>query len=79
MTREEILIELTNIFRDVFDDESMELSENITQDDIEDWDSIGHVYLTVQIEEKFNIELGEEMSKRDNVKEIIDLIQEKIK
>ena len=51
MSREEILEKLNEIFRDIFDDEEINLSEETTPDDIEDWDSLGHVYLTAEIED----------------------------
>ncbi|MBQ8138901.1 MAG: acyl carrier protein [Lachnospiraceae bacterium] len=74
MTREDILLKLEEIFREVFDDETIDLTEEITPDDIEDWDSIGNVYLTVEIEEELHISLGDDMNKISNVKDIIDLI-----
>lgn len=78
MNKVEITEKLMLIFRDVFDDEGIMLSEKTTPEDIENWDSIGHVYLTADIEDEFSIELGEEMSEIENVGDIIDIIIGKI-
>ena len=61
MTREAIFEELTEIFRDIFDDEEIELTDETTADDIEDWDSLEHVNLIVAIEDDFgiNFNIGE--------------------
>ena len=40
MTREAIFEELTEIFRDIFDDEEIELTDETTADDIEDWTAL---------------------------------------
>ena len=74
MSRDEILEKLNVIFRDIFDDEEINLSEETTPDDIEDWDSLGHVYLTAEIEDELKIKLGEQMKEIECVRDIIDLI-----
>ena len=76
MSRAEILNKLNEIFRDIFDEEDIEISEETKPEDIEDWDSIGHVYLTFEIEDEFKIKLGEKINAIENVKDIIDLIEE---
>ncbi len=78
MSRNEILEKLDVIFKDVFDDEEVTLSEEITPEDIEDWDSLGYVYLTVEIEDEFGIKLGEPMKQVEKVGQIIDLIIERL-
>ena len=74
MSRSDIIYKLNEIFIDIFGDDDIVLSEETTPQDVEDWDSIGHVYLTVEIEEEFSIKLGDEMGKVENIKDIIDLI-----
>lgn len=76
MNREEIIKKLNAIFQDVFDNESIEITEDMKPGDIEEWDSIGHVYLTVEIEDEFHILLDERIKKIDNVSDIVDLIEE---
>lgn len=49
---------LTDIFRTIFGDESIELRENTTADDVPAWDSITHIQLIFAIEEEFSIKLS---------------------
>lgn len=55
MTREEVYERLNQVFRDVFDDESITVKDETTADDIEDWDSFEHINLAVSVEEEFSL------------------------
>ena len=52
--RNEILEKVTAIFRDVFDDESIIITDATTAADIEDWDSLSHITLVSEIEDAFD-------------------------
>ena len=77
MTREEVFARLTDVFRDVFDDEDIELTDATTADDIEDWDSFEHINLVVAVEEEFSfkIPMGKVVTMK-NVGEMVDIILE---
>lgn len=77
MTREEVYERLNEVFRDVFDDESIELHDETTADDIEDWDSFEHINLVVAVEEEFSfkIPMGKVITMK-NVGEMVDIILE---
>ncbi|MBQ6735239.1 MAG: acyl carrier protein [Lachnospiraceae bacterium] len=76
MTREEILEKATAIFRDVFDDESIVLTEETTAADIEDWDSLMHITLINEIEEAFGYKFGmKEVLGMKNVGEMCDILE----
>ena len=45
MTRDEVVQKLQEIFRDVFDDDSIVLFDKMTSNDVEDWDSLSHINL----------------------------------
>lgn len=75
MDRAEILEKLCEIMQEVFEDVPS-ITEDTTADDIEDWDSIGHVYLIAEIEDEFHIKFGEKMNDVGTVKDIIDFIVE---
>ena len=40
MTHEAIMEKLNEIFQDIFDDDTLVITENTTANDIEDWDSL---------------------------------------
>jgi len=79
MNREEIFEKLTGIFRDNFDDESIELADETTADDIEDWDSLEQINLLSRIEKVFGITFDiKETLTLHNVGEMVDLIGRKL-
>ena len=45
MSEQEIYERLNEVFRNVFDDDDIEVEAGTTADDIEDWDSLEHINL----------------------------------
>lgn len=79
MSREELYIKLNEVFRDVFDDDSIVVSDETTANDIEDWDSLEHINLVVAVENKFGIKFNMgEVNDFKNVGEMVDLILKRI-
>lgn len=70
--------ELTPVFRQVFDDESIVLTRRSTADDIDDWDSLTHMNLVIAVELRFKVKfaLGE-LQTLKNVGDMLDLINKK--
>ncbi len=79
MEREVLYERLNEVFRDVFDDDSITVCDSTTADDIEDWDSLEHINLVVAVEKQFGIKfnMGEVNSFR-NVGEMVDSILKKV-
>ena len=77
MTREQVFERLNMVFREVFDDDEIEVTETTTSDDIEDWDSFEHINLVVAVEEEFGfkIPMGKTVTMK-NVGEMVDIILE---
>ena len=75
MSKEEVFERLNEVFRDVFDDESIEVNENTTSADIEDWDSLEHISLMSAVEQEFGIRfsMGQIQSMK-NVGEMVNII-----
>lgn len=70
---------LQEIFQDVFDDDGIELFDEMTADDVEDWDSLSHITLIHEIEAAFGIRFTtKEVLSTKNVGEFIALIESKI-
>ncbi len=79
MTREEIFEGLNEVFQDVFDDESIIVSDTTTADDVEDWDSLEHINLVIAIEQHFGIKFSmKEVAAFKNVGEMVDLMIERV-
>ena len=79
MTDDEILQKLTPVFRDVFDNPELEISPSTTADDVEEWDSVNHITLIVEIEQKFGIKFQTaELEELKNVGELVRLIASKL-
>lgn len=75
----EIIEELQEIFREIFDEDELVISRDTTAEDIEDWDSLTHMQLIVEIEKKYGIKFTTaEIKKAANVGEFIDIIKEKL-
>lgn len=71
--------DLQEIFRDVFDDDELELTAETTANDIEDWDSFAQIQLVVAVEKHFNIHFKvDEVGALKNVGEMIQLINERV-
>ncbi|MBR6669726.1 MAG: acyl carrier protein [Ruminococcus sp.] len=78
MDKNNIMTRLTEIFRDVFDDNSIVINENTTSNDIDEWDSIEHINLIGAVEEEFKLRFKmKEVSGMKNVGEMIDIICER--
>lgn len=74
-----ILTEVQSIFRDVFDDENLVVTEETSANDIDDWDSFAHINLVIAMEKHFKVRfaLGETQALK-NVGGMVELIASKI-
>jgi acyl carrier protein len=69
------LDKLTDVFRDVFDDDNLNINRNTSAADIEAWDSMMHVNLMLRVEGAFKLRLtSSEVTGLKNVGQLIDLI-----
>lgn len=69
---------LTELLRDVFDNDSITATESLTAADVEGWDSLGNVRLFLAIEQEFGVRFGAgEISAIKNVGELIAAIARK--
>lgn len=73
MERKEIFDKLNEIFCDVLDLDKVELKDETTAEDIEEWDSLSHIQLIVAIEKAFGVKFTSlEIMKWKNVGEMVD-------
>lgn len=75
---EEIYERLNEVFRDFFDDDTIEVNDSTTADDIEDWDSLNHITLIDAVESEFGVRftMGEVSGMKD-VGEMAAIIKER--
>jgi acyl carrier protein len=79
MNDSEILDQLTEIFRQLFDDDSIILTRDTTAQDIAEWDSFNHINIIVAVEARFKIKFQTaETEELKNVGHFVDLIKQKI-
>jgi acyl carrier protein len=70
---------LTEIFRQVLDDEEIVLNPQLTADQTSGWDSLQHVRLMLTVEKGFGIKIAtSEMIRMKNVGDLARLIGQKI-
>jgi len=79
MTRKEVFNGVQDIFRDIFDEDELIISDTTSSDEIEDWDSLSHINLVIVIEKEFKIKftLQEFMILKD-IGSMVNLIVEKL-
>ena len=77
MTSDEVLSNVQDIFRDIFDEKDLIIENGTTSNDIEGWDSLNHIGIISAAEKEFRIKfaLGE-LSTLKDVGSMIDLIIE---
>ena len=73
MTRKEIYIELTNVFREVFQDDGLVITPATTAEDIAGWDSAAHINLILAIEMRLGIVFN--TSEIDEMRTVGDLAE----
>lgn len=75
---EEILTKLNVIFRDVLDNDTIELKPETTAADIEEWDSLSHIMLMAEIEKQFKIKFtSSEITKFRDIGDLVNSIMTK--
>ena len=75
MDSKTIYTRLNKVFRDVFDDDSINVTSKTTAKDIEDWDSLEHITLISAVEREFKMKfkMGE-ISSMKNVGEMASIV-----
>lgn len=73
-----IMDSLTEVFRSVFEDNSIVLKPEMTANDVEGWDSLSHVLLILAIENRFKIKFNyKELLTLKNVGDLLHSIESK--
>ena len=76
MDEPQIYARLTEIFKDVFDEDSIEVTPELSAKDVDGWDSLTHIRLILTIEKAFKIKFStSEIGKLENVGDLVALIK----
>jgi acyl carrier protein len=79
MAWQEIYMQLTEVFRDLFDDDEIVLTPETTAADIPGWNSLMHVNLILAAEMRFKIRFStSELEALHTVGHLADLIEAKL-
>ncbi len=75
MLREDAAVRLTEVMRDIFDEDDVVYSDSLTAEDVEGWDSLSHVRFMVAVEKSFGLRFtSSEIDSFKNVGEMLDVI-----
>jgi acyl carrier protein len=76
MDEPQVYARLSSIFEEVFDDDSIVLTHDLSAKDVDGWDSLTHIRLIFTIEKAFHIKFTtSEIGKLENVGDLVTLIK----
>lgn len=77
--QQDIILRLNNIFREIFEDNSIDVSPGMTANDVEKWDSLSHLTMIAAVEKEFGIKFKlKELVSMKNVGDLMMAIASKI-
>jgi acyl carrier protein len=78
MDKDEIVSRLTPIFRDVFNDNALVVSDGMTAADVPAWDSLSNINMIIAVEKAFGVKFRiKDVRDLKNVGELLELIKTK--
>ena len=79
MDRNEILNKVTEIGKELFEDDDLVLKEETVAADVEGWDSLAHLQFVGQIEDEFKIKFTMcEVQGFKNVGDLLDTMEKRL-
>lgn len=76
MDEQQIYAQLEGIFQDVFDQDSIQLTPQLSAKDMDGWDSLTHIHLIITVERAFKVKFStSEIGKLENVGDLVGLIK----
>ena len=75
---DDVYPQLTEIFRNVFDDDTIVAAPELTARDVPGWDSLSHIRLMLSVERAFRVKFSAaEVGKLNTVGDLAALVQKK--
>lgn len=79
MDKDNITNKLTEVFKSVFDNQNLVLTDEMTANDVDNWDSLTHMILVSEIEKDFEVKFKlKDLNKMKNVGNLIDVLISKL-
>lgn len=79
MEKKELMDKLTEIFREVMDNDEIVLNDKTTSEDIEEWDSLSHIELIDVIGKELGVKITSmEFRGWENVGEMVESLLQKL-
>ena len=79
MDENKVMKKLSNIFKEVFDDDKLIINSNSSSSNVMGWDSLNHIYLVVAIEKEFDLNFTTELIMSwENVGAMVTYIAENV-
>ena len=79
MDRVVLLEKISEIVMDVTDAEDVVLTDSSVPADVEDWDSLNHIQIVVEIEKEYGIRFStQEIQSFQNVGDVANMIEQKV-
>jgi acyl carrier protein len=76
MDESQIYARLGEVFQDVFDDDSIKVTPELSAKDVDGWDSLTHIRLILTVEKAFKVRFStSEVGKLQNVGDLVALIK----
>ena len=76
MAESDIYAQLTQIFEDVFDDDSIIVTPALSAKDVDGWDSLTHIRVILAVEKAFKVKFStSEIGKMETVGDLVTLIK----
>ena len=76
MNEQQIYARLSQVFQNVFDEDSLQITPQLSAKDVDGWDSLTHIRLMLSIEREFRIKFSTaEIGKLENVGDLVALIE----
>ena len=78
MNRSLVFDKVKTVFEEVLDEIEVELVEETTANDVEDWDSLTHIQIITEIEKQFEVRFSiRDIEKLENIGDMVSLITSK--
>jgi acyl carrier protein len=78
MDRADIIKRLEPVMQDVFDDDSIQYRDDLSANDVEEWDSLSHIRFIVAVEKTFRVRFtSSEMEGFNSVGDLVDAVAKK--